>query len=411
MKILKLSPYYYPEQISSSHLDKDLTEAMMKEGFYIENFVPTPSRNVSDELIEKYSKIKYEELENGHMIIHRFPMFREGKNVLQRAIRYILVNIIQYFKGINAKNIDLIYAGSTPPTQGLLCALVKKSLKVPFVYNLQDIFPDSLVNAKMTKEGSLIWKIGRWIENFTYRNADKIIVISEDFKQNIMKKGVPENKIVVIPNWVNTDNVYPVDRKDNVLFDRYNLDRDKFYICYSGNIGHSQNMELLVEVACEIKNTLPDVRFVIIGEGAAKQDLLKAINENHLDNIIVLPFQPYEDIAHVFSLGDVGLIISKPGIGGSSVPSKTWSIMAAQRPILASFDEDSELCKLVNMVECGVVLKNCSCNEFVNKIEFLKLNEKQSNKFGANGRQYVTTVISKTNCVNRYIDVFKNIFN
>jgi hypothetical protein len=80
-------------------------------------------------------------------------MFREGTNPIQRAIRYVLVNLIQYFKGSRAKDIDVILAGSTPPTQGVLCGLVKKRLKVPFVYNLQDIFPDSMVNANMTKEG------------------------------------------------------------------------------------------------------------------------------------------------------------------------------------------------------------------------------------------------------------------
>ena len=163
IKILQLSPYFAPEQISSSHLSKDLTDGYINNGMVIENYVPTPTRGISAEVRKKYKKIKYEEIHDGRVIIHRFSMFREGKNPILRALRYLLVNIKQYFKGSRAKDIDLILAGSTPPTQGMLCAMVKKKLSkrykknVPFIYNLQDIFPDSLVTAKMTKKGSIIW--------------------------------------------------------------------------------------------------------------------------------------------------------------------------------------------------------------------------------------------------------------
>ena len=407
MRMLKLSPYCEPEQVSSSHLSRDLREAYMKAGFTSVNYVPTPTRGVSDEVRAKYKKIKYEELEDGKFVIHRFSMFREGKNPIQRAIRYVLVNIIQYFKGSRAKDVDVIYAGSTPPTQGLLCGLVKKRLKIPFVYNLQDIFPDSLVNAKMTKKGSLIWKIGRKIEDFTYRSADKIIVISEDFKRNIMEKGVPEEKIVVIPNWVDTEQVYPIAREDNILFDRYNLDRSKFYICYSGNIGHSQNLELLLEAAKRLKNELPDVHIVLIGEGAAKASLEKMVAEEQLDNVTILPFQPYEEIAHVFSLGDAGLIISKPGIGGSSVPSKTWSIMAAERPVLTSFDMDSELFRMVDSIGCGVCADASDVDALIACVKTLHADREAAVEMGKRGREYVKAYLDKDVCTGMYVETIR----
>ena len=414
MKILKFPSYYLPEQISSSHLTKDLEEAYINSGCIIENFVPTPTRGVTKEIRKKYKRIKYEEMRDGKIIVHRFSMFREGKNPLLRAFRYLLVNVIQYFKGSRAKDIDLIMAGSTPPTQGLLCAKVKKKLSkrykrnVPFIYNLQDIFPDSLVTAKMTKKGSLIWKIGRKIEDYTYKNADKIIVISEDFKRNIMEKGVPEEKIVIIPNWVDSEKVYPIERKDNVLFPRYNLDPDKFYVCYSGNIGHSQNMRMLLDVAKSLQTELPDLHFVLIGEGAACGEVESAIKTEEIGNITMLPFQPYEDIAHVFSLGDVGLIISKPGIGNSSVPSKTWSIMSAERPVLASFDDGSALSNLINEVGCGVTANAGDAEQF--KAAILKVyNNRESNTaIGALGRAYLKEYLDKDTCVGMYVETIKS---
>ena len=407
MKILRLAAYCDPEQISSSHLTKDTNAAYLQAGFQTEIYAPTPSRGVSKEIRAKYKKIKYEEQENGQIIIHRFSLFREGKNPLLRAFRYGLCNLIHYWKGIHAKGIDLIYSGSTPPTQGLLCGMVKKKLKVPFVYNLQDIFPDSLVNAKMTKKGSLIWKLGRKIEDFTYRSADKIIVISEDFKRNIMEKGVPEEKIVIIPNWVDTDQVYPISREENILFDRYGLDREKFYICYSGNVGHSQNLRLLLDAAKALSQDVPQVHFVVIGEGAAKEELQKSIDEENIGNMTLLPFQPYEDIAHVFSLGDAGLIISKPGIGGSSVPSKTWSIMAAQRPVLASFDAGSALAKQIASCGCGINAPAGDLQALVDSVKQLYRDRQAAEAMGKTGREYVLTELNKEKCTGMYVSTLR----
>ena len=416
MKILQLLSYYTPERVASAHLTKDREDAFAAAGITTELYVPTPTRGVSAEERAKYKKLKREELHDGKLIVHRFAMYREGRNPILRAVRYLLVNVVQFFKGVAARDIDVIMCGSTPPTQGALCGLIKRGLSkkykrnVPLVYILQDIFPDSLVNAKMTTKGSLIWKIGRKMEDFTYRGADKIIVISEDFKRNIMEKGVPEDKIVIIPNWVDTDQVYPIAREDNVLFDRYGLERDKYYICYSGNVGHSQNLNLLLDAAKVMQKDLPDVRFVIIGEGAAKENLAGMIDAEGLTNVILLPFQPYEDIAHVFSLGDADLIISKPGIGGSSVPSKTWSILAAERPILASFDEDSALAKLIQEQNCGVVANAGELDSLTAAIRKLYDDQEQAIALGKRGRVYMVENLNKDKCTGMYVSVIQSVY-
>lgn len=409
MRILKMSPYFEPEQVGTTHLHRDLREAYVKAGFTMVDYVPRPTRGISDEVYEEYKHKKYEEQLDGKVIIHRFAMFREGTNPIQRAIRYVLVNLIQYFKGIRAKDVDVLVSVSTPPTQGILCGLVARKLRIPFIYNLQDVFPDSMVIANMTKKGSLIWKIGRKVEDFTYRHADKIIVISEDFKRNIMEKGVPEEKIVVVPNWVDPTSVYPVERKDNILFDRFGLDRDKFYICYSGNIGHSQNLRLLMDAAKLLKTDLPDMRLVLIGDGMMKDELEKMIRDEAIDNVVLLPFQPYEEIAHVFSLGDAGLIISKAGTGGSSVPSKTWSIMAAERPIIASFDEESRLSKLIEEAGCGVTVKPDDLDVLVEAIKTLYNDRENGIAMGKTGRRYLLENLDKEKCVAAYVDTIKSV--
>lgn len=414
MKILKLSPYTFPEKIASSHISADLSEAYKRAEIRVENYTPTPCRGIDEQTREKYKKIKYEEVDDGYTVIHRFSMFKEGKNPVFRAFRYVLVNIIQYIKGTKAKDIDLVYSASTPPTQGLLCALVAKKLskkykkKVPFVYNLQDIFPDSLVHTGLTKKGSLLWKIGRKIENFTYKNAEKIIVISEGFKKNIMEKGVPEEKIIIIPNWVDENEVTFVERKDNTLFDKYGLDREKFYVCYSGNLGHTQNLNLLVDAAASLKDN-EDIGFVIIGEGAEKEKLEQRVNEENLTNVTMLPFQDYKDISLVFSLGDVGLLISKKGVGSNSVPSKTWSIMSASRPVLASFDKGGDVDDILSSTNSGICVEADDKDALVNEILNLYSNKELLSVMGANARNYVTTEITKEKCTGMYVKVLKDI--
>ena len=411
MNILFLDAYYEPESIAYTHLEKDLIEGLIADGHKIHIICPNPTRGISDEIREQYKKIKSESKYDGSVIVERFWAPQEGKNPLIRAFRYFWCNLRTYQKAVKQRDVDVVFSNSTPPTQGALSGLVAKKLskkskkKVPFVYNLQDIFPDSLVNAGMASKDGMSWKIGRKLEDFTYNHVDKIITISDDFKRNIKEKGVREEKIVVIPNWVNTDNVYPVEREKNVLFDRYNLDRSKFYICYSGNLGHSQNLELLVKVAEDVQTTMPDVRFVLIGEGAAKEWLEESVRKKNLSNIIILPFQPYEDIAHVFSLGDVGLIISKPGIGGSSVPSKTWSIMAAGRPVLACFDVNSELARLIDEYGFGIIANAGDADKLILAIHKLKDDYTYRNRLGDAGKSYVSFIVNKNNCVQKYVRV------
>lgn len=408
MKILFLPAYFYPETAASGYLGENRNQAFADAGFEMDAYTPMPCRGISKELREKYKKKRIEKLYDGKMTLHRFSMFAEGRNPILRALRYVFCWIAQGWKGLRAKDVDCIYLASTPPIQGMLGAFLKKRKKVPFVYNLQDIFPDSLVGTGLAKKGGLLWKIGRVIEDFTYRNADKIIVISEDFKKNIMEKGVPEEKIVVVYNWVDQNAVVDVPREQNKLFDKYSLGRSKFYIEYSGNIGLTQNMDMLLEVMAELQVSHPDINLVLVGEGAYKAQVEKIVAEKQLKNVHLLPFQPYEDISYVFSLGDAGLVISKPSVGANSVPSKTWSIMSASRPVLANFDEN-ELKQIVETHHCGIFSKAGDKEAFKQSILALYNNREMAVEMGKNGRQFVMDNLTREVGTQKYVDVIKSV--
>ena len=223
-----------------------------------------------------------------------------------------------------------------------------------------------------------------------------------------MAKGVPEDKIVVVYNWVDQNAVVDVPREENSLFDKYALDRSKYYVTYSGNIGLTQNMDMLLEVAQELESEVPDIHFVLIGEGAYKKQAETIVKEKKIGNVTFLPFQPYEDISLVFSLGDAGLVISKPGVGANSVPSKTWSIMSASRPVLANFDEN-ELKDILAGNECGIFTKAGDKEAFKQSVITLYENRELCKQYGKNGRQFVMDNLTREVGTQKYVDVIKSV--
>lgn len=403
MKAIFPCSYYLPETAASLYITDNIVHACADKGIEVDLYTPSPTRNVPDGSAWE----REERHMDGKLRIHRFHLYGEGKNPMLRALRYFLGEFILLHYCM-WKKYDVAFVDSTPPIQGLKMPLIKWLKRKPTIYNVQDIFPDSLVGTGLTHEGSLIWKIGRMVEKITYRYADKIIVISEDFKKNIMAKGVPEDKIVVIYNWVDQNKVVDVPREENKLFEIYGLDRSKFYITYNGNIGLTQNMDMLLEVAKELQEEYEDIHFVLVGNGAYLDEVKRKVADQQLENVHLLPFQPYEDISHVFSLGDASLVISKPGVGANSVPSKTWSIMSASRPVLANFDEN-ELKTIIENNHCGIFTKAGDKEAFKESILTLYNHRELCQEYGRNGRKFVLDNLTREVGTQKYVDVIKEV--
>ena len=403
MKAIFPCSYYLPETAASLYITDNIVHACADKGIEVDLYTPSPTRNVPDGSVWE----REERQMDGKLRIHRFHLYGEGKNPMLRALRYFLGEFILLHYCM-WKKYDVAFVDSTPPIQGLKMPLIKWLKRKPTIYNVQDIFPDSLVGTGLTHEGSLIWKIGRMVEKITYRYADKIIVISEDFKKNIMAKGVPEDKIVVIYNWVDQNKVVDVPREENKLFDVYGLERSKFYITYNGNIGLTQNMDMLLDVAKELQEEYEDIHFVLVGNGAYLDEVKRKVADQQLENVHLLPFQPYEDISHVFSLGDASLVISKPGVGANSVPSKTWSIMSASRPVLANFDEN-ELKTIIENNHCGIFTKAGDKDAFKESILTLYNHRELCKEYGYNGRKFVLDNLTREVGTQKYVDVIKEV--
>lgn len=403
MKIFFPTAYYYPETCAGLYILDNVMEKCADENIECILTVPTPTRDVDERFVWKRHEQKF----GGKTKIYRFHLYGEVKNPIARTFRYILSETIQLLYCLT-KKYDVLFVDSTPPIQGLKLPLVRLFRRKPIVFNAQDLFPDSLVGTGLAKKDGLLWNVGSLVMKITYACSDKIIVISQDFKQQLLEKGVSEEKIVVVYNWVDQNAVVHVNRSENKLVKTYDIDPGKFYIEYSGNIGLTQNMDMLLDVMKDLMVSHPEIGLIIVGEGVYKRQVEEIVKRDKLTNVIMLPFQPYEDISHVFSLGDVGLIISKPGVGSNSVPSKTWSIMSASRPVLANFDEN-EIKSILIDNQCGIFTKAGDKESFKNAIIYLWKNRKQSIDMGRNGRKFVMNNLTREVGSEKYVEVLKSV--
>lgn len=410
MKLLFLTSYFYPEKAASSYLGDNIREVLCQNGVNIELFTPTPCRGITDNIRIEYKKIRYEEYYDGILKVHRYSIIKEGRNPILRAIRYLLSCLYQLQIGLfnkSAKECQVVFAASTPPIQGAMVGIISKLRKVPFVYNLQDIFPDSLAGTGLVKKGSYLWKIGRTIEDFTYKHANKIIVISEDFKKNIMAKGVPEDKIEVIYNWVDENAVVPIAKEDNSLYEELGISRNKFHVVYAGNLGNAQNIDVIINAANILKEE-QNVEFLIFGTGGLKNQYVAKVKHLKLDNVKFFPLQPMERVSQVYGLGDVCVVSCKPGLGSAAMPSKMLSIMSAGRAVVASFDK-GELTHILENYKCGMFAPAGDTMAFAELIKHLLQNRDECKAMGDNARKLILQKFTKAYGTSRYVDIIKSV--
>ena len=397
MKIVYLTAYFYPEQYSSDEIYTPVLEELAKEN-EVHVITPQPCRGVSDEVYTNFAEY---EVRNG-LIIHRFKMKKEGTSTIGRFLRYKKCE--SGYKKI-AKEIgkaDFVFSASTPPTMGVLAGKIAKMLEAKNVYSLQDLFPDSLVSTGiLNKPSGPIWWLGKSIEKKTYKNADKIAVISQNFYDKLLDWGVAKEKLALIPNFIDLEKVEPISKENNTLFAEFGIDKSKFNVVYAGNMGSAQGAEIILEVAQKLKGE-SQVHFVVFGGGAGYSDFEKAVKERNLQNVTVNPLLPKERISEVYSLGDASLIICKKGVGKTALPSKTWSIMACNTPIIASFDLDSDLAEIIKKANAGVCVPAGDVDELAKAV--LDLMDKP---ISVCTRQYLQENLSKETLIKKYLELFK----
>jgi colanic acid biosynthesis glycosyl transferase WcaI len=308
--------------------------------------------------------------------------------------------------GLMAQKPDVILCVNPPITVGFSGWLLGLARRAPLVFNVQDVWPDCLVIIDQLRSPLLIAVFKR-LEKFIYRVSASVTVLSEGMKENLMRKGIPAGKIMVIPNWANVETIRPVER-ENGFRAAHGLNGD-FVVMFAGNLGYIAMLDKALEAAKLLENE-PHIRFLIVGEGNAKAGLVNRASELGLRNVRFLPTQPSEVLPEMLGAADLSLVTLNRRLGQLNVPSKTYSIMASARPVLASVPEDSEIARLVKEADCGVGVAPEDPQSLAQAIKHLSRQPEKLRTYGANGRRYVEEYFSRRKLTAQYHDLLRQVF-
>jgi glycosyltransferase involved in cell wall biosynthesis len=215
---------------------------------------------------------------------------------------------------------------------------------------IYDVYPDALVQYKIFKEKSFIVKYWKKLNSKVFLKANRIFTISEGMSE-LIASYVSKNRIEVVPIWTDAEFLKPLPKDENLFLKQLDL-TGKFLIQYSGNLGRTHDVEVLVELAKEFKD-VSNVFFLIVGEGDKKKIIEEKIKEYQLSNCLLLPWQPVEMLPYSLSAPDLGVVTLGSEASNLSVPSKTFNLMSVQVPILAIADNDSELSRIIQKYSIG----------------------------------------------------------
>ncbi|MFM9093620.1 MAG: glycosyltransferase family 4 protein [Acidimicrobiaceae bacterium] len=320
-------------------------------------------------------------------------------NLLRRAIGFILFS---YFVGVRAlfaggfwRRVDGVLAMSPPLTLGLIGWHTKLFRGGKLVFNIQDVFPDAAVETGAISNQRVI-AAASWLERISYQRSDSVVLLSDDLANNVQRKLDQKfhKRIKVIPNFVDTQAIVPMSRLTNY---RRQLGIDEsLIVMYAGNVGFSQSLELMIEAA----RVLPDVVFVINGEGAARKSL--EATAQTLRNVKFGDYQDASRLSEVLATGDLHVVPLRRGLGAVSVPSKTYSILAAGRPICAAIDPDTEVPRILSAAHAGVCVEPDNQEAFTSAITAMISDQKSLEEMGASGRKWVEGHASAQSVAQRY---------
>jgi len=300
---------------------------------------------------------------------------------------------------------DAVMVMSPPLPLGVAGWLAASFRRVPFVFNIQDVFPDVAVELGAITNPRVIAAASA-LEKFLYRRSDAVTVLSEDLRDNVGGKlGThrPE-RVHVIPNFVDTERIAPADRV-NSYREQYGLG-DRTVVLYAGNVGLSQSLDLLVEAARRFRDR-DDVVFVVNGGGSAKDALVESAAG--LDNLKFVEMQPRERLPEVLAAGDLHVVPLKRGLARSSVPSKLYSILAAGRPVLASVDAGTEVATTIERASAGVSVPPEDPDAFCAALTDLLDDPARRTAMGESGRAFVEGWVSPAAVGASYETLFEQV--
>jgi glycosyltransferase involved in cell wall biosynthesis len=317
-------------------------------------------------------------------------------------ISFMLTSVFQSLLRVGRPDVVLV---SSPTFFSVFSAwFYSKWKRVPYIFEVRDLWPAAIVELGVLRN-KLIIKTLEALELFLYRQARHVVVVTESFKDNLVRRGIPADKVSFIPNGVDTDFFRPLP-KDNVIARRHGL-HEKFVVAYMGAHGISHSLETLIKVADRFRNN-SDIWFLFVGEGAAKARLVALAQEMELANVRFLPGQPRSAMPELWAAADVGVVpLKRVELFKGFIPSKMFEILSAERPVVASLQ--GEAASILERSGGALVVPPEDVDGLENAIRQLYEDRVGANDMGRAGREFVGRFFSRPNLARTYIEVLKRV--
>jgi putative colanic acid biosynthesis glycosyltransferase WcaI len=407
MRIMILHMRFHPDLTGTGPLVSDLASDLVELGNEVTVIASMPHYGRDKIPAEYRGRLLHRSNFKGVDLWRTFVYVPKNPSGFQRALNYLSYTIMSIVAGLIAKKPDVILCVNPPITVGFSGWLVSLIRRAPLVFNVQDVWPDCLVIIDQLRSPLLI-RIFKHLEKFIYRVSACVTVLSEGMKENLVRKNVPADKVEVIPNWSDIETIRPLERHNG--FRAAQGLNGEFVVMFAGNLGFIAMLDKVLEAAKLLEDD-PHIQFLIIGEGNAKAGLVDRAGELGLNNLRFLPTQPKEVLPEMLGAADLSLVTLNRRLGQLNVPSKTYSIMASARPVLASVPENSEIARLVKDAGCGEEVPPEDPQSLAQAIKRLSNQREKLQVYGVNGRRYVEEYLTRRRITSHYHNLLHQVVN
>jgi glycosyltransferase involved in cell wall biosynthesis len=414
-KILIHSIVFSPDGVSTAYLYNDIALSFKADGYDVEVLTTTPHYNILEEerikqpLKAHLAGLYYTSDFHGINVIH-VPQ-KKYKSTLLRMLGFMYWHLLSFFITLFKKNVSIILSPSPPLTIGFINIIAAKLKGCKVVYNVQEIYPDFLIQQKELKSG-LIIRFLSWLERFVYNHSDAVTTIDTIFYNTIVNRFRYPSILHIIPNFVDTDLYKPIDKTQLKLNTELFPDNPNVLkLMYAGNIGFAQDWDPLIAMAKALKDS--PVEFFIVGEGAMKNNLSDQISVYNLTKVHLLPYQSRELMPSLISYADLHFVFMNNEMEKHGFPSKVYTIMACAKPMLISSGNDTPIVNFLNPINCAFISTE---KDFHKKCELLNgfialaiRNPDTLAEMGAKGYNEVIHQYSKQAVTSRYLTLANTI--
>jgi colanic acid biosynthesis glycosyl transferase WcaI len=410
MKIIYVSQYFPPEMGAPAARVSELSRHWASAGHdvtVLTGFPNHPTGKLAPGYRGKLWRLLIKENLDGINVVRTWLVPLPNRKALGRMLNHSSFCLSAAFAGLFLSRPDVIIATSPQLLVGLSGWFLARMKRVPFVFEVRDLWPESLAAVGMGDASSLLYRSLEKIAKFLYRHSDRIVVVSPAFKDYLVQHmHIDANKTFVVQNGVETD-VFDSNRADRNLKKDLGLE-GRLVVSYIGTIGMAHGLEKILETAAYLQRARPEILFLLVGEGSDKERIVSIATSNKLSNVRFLDEQPREKIPGYIGASDICLVLlKKSDIFKTVIPTKMLEFMSCARPVILGVDGQAR--EIIEDAQAGISIRPESVTDLTDAVDRLSSDTKLRSELGRNGRKYIVQHFSRPQTARQYLELLESL--